>query len=959
MSHSSVHSQPYGDQNYHSPQRISGQQQQQHHSIDRHDRVLFQQQQQQQQQQEPRAAPRGTRRRDQSANASTGGDEAKVPSLDDYEAMLHQMTSPPLGPKIRNETNRTVEPSLDDFEAMLSQMTSPTATSKDSRSSASSANRRQDRESRDRAARPTRRQPRAQEQQQQQRSEQSQQRGLHPVNVHNTGATVEEKESFDQKKLRRRSSLPSKLMESPNLFASTKRLSSDHFSPGSPNIIVPIKENGTSAEQQQEQQKRYSWENESIAPRVDLLHSNNDNTRPDSLQRKNSWQDPDSEQMKQYVDPQVQQDISGPESYSPAPAIPTTTSGPPAINSATKPRKTKGSLAGSSPPQVRPITPNSRSRPSTPIGGIRPPPGPAPASVVTISSSQINGSPKLGKRSDSNGSNSGSLLQPSTLGSRARANSSASVNSLNGFMLDRVLTPPPPPTLPLPPPPPTSAHAVYQTPPTSQSIPVITGVGEPLQVIQGADGLPTPASSLSLSPELNATSSVANQTAHLARLKKRVSTLEKELANAEMELTNRIRDGSELLSKVERLTAERDSLETLRLELAEKNNEIAMLRSEQERSLNLRGLKDQDMNGALESMNQEIARLSGLQTTLEQELEEAKEEIQRLQELASNKDHENVREELEQQINTLLMEKVRYEEKQTAMEHEMESLQERLHQESAQYRTLQDSIQRQSSKMARLESQHANELQQLRMDHDDILEKTLQEHEGVMKELVNRHRADTDALVEHSQRQAQDSFRQERMEAEAREKVLRDRYDEKNVLYSQLEDEIFQLQNALEKAVKEKEALGRTNRSLERHISIQQLNEEENAYKLEVLQAENTRLRELLADLDIAAVTQKRIQRRKDQSEDGAENYEEEKEEETEEQRRLKAAEMFEEQQRKWNEQTQLMARKLARAEEEARKTAEQNESLRIALELAQSHSSRRPSTPTASSRVLSPPLSA
>ncbi|KAF9168391.1 hypothetical protein BGX21_008057 [Mortierella sp. AD011] len=903
MSQSSVNSQSYGDQAYHNQRRISGQQQHQH--------------------QESRSSHRAHRRRDPSA-----GDDPSLPTLDEYEAMLTEMTSPKLEPKGRGEASRPVERSLDDFEAMLQEMTSPTMGPKESRSAAaaaSSANRRQEREPREsrseRAARPTRR-PQPKPREERQYPDQQQQNESRPVEGNNTGASLEVEESFDQKKLRRRSSLPSKLKEAPNLFANAKRLSTDSpITPKSesPRILAPLKED---VDNFQQQKKRFSWENESIAPRVDLLEANK--VRPGSLQRKNSWQD-----LGDAPGHQMQHNTGPINSLVPEHAsITPVASEAPTINSTNKPKKANAVA----PPPGRPMTPNSRSRPSTPIGGIRPPPGPAPPSAT---GPPRTASPLPGKRSNSNNSNSGSMLQPPQ-GSRPRAGSSASVNSLNGFALDRALTPPPPPTQPLPSLPPPPSHPPYQTPPSSQSIPIISGVQPPQNALHG-DGqstLPTPAPSLPMSPELDAVSvsspAAANQAAHLARLKKRVSLLEKELANAEMEISTRIRDETELQSKVEKLTAERDSLENLRSEIAEKDLEISALKAEQE------------------------TRLTNSQAILEQELTEAREEIRQLRDLASDRDYERVREEMEHQVKTLLIENEQYKTNHAAMEREIETLQERLQQEAVQYHTLQDSVQRMSSKIARLESQHAGELQQLRMDHDEVLERTLQEHEGAMRDLMENHRTDTDSLLEHAQRQTEDSFRQERIEAEAREKVLRDKIEEQNSANYQFEEQIFQLQNALEEAMNEKSKLERTNRSLERHISMQHLQEQEKTYTIEELQAENANLREVLSDLDIAAATKGKIRMK----ETGAEGVSE-GEDEDEEQKQLNATETFKQQQRKWNEQTQLMARKLARAQEEARKTTEQNESLRIALQLAQSQPSKQQSSPTTSSRVLSPPLSA
>ncbi|KAF9433840.1 hypothetical protein BGZ76_008921 [Entomortierella beljakovae] len=975
--------QAYGNQNHPNHHRISHQErpdkvllhhQQQQLQLQQHQQQqqqLQQHQQHQQQQESSRASQRTHRRRDPSAGAGAGtgtGDETNIPSLDDYEAMLNKMTSPNLGPRGRSEPKRTTGPSFDDFEAMLNQMTSPNTAPKESRSAAGqSANRRQERELREprseRPARQTRRQ-------QPNPSEQEIQEESHPKVDQNIDIVPQSgEESFNQKKLRRRSSLPSKLKETPALFSNIKRLSSDHLSPLTPkfeppNLLIPPKESDNDGSQR----KRFSWENDSIAPRDDLLLAAAQ--RPISLQRKNSWQD-----MGSTPENDIQKQRSVSSSAIPATGI-------------SKTKKVKPDPTTAAFPQNgRPGTPNSRSRPITPSGGIRPPPGPAPASSSTVDPRAS--SPKLGKRSNSNGSNSGSMLQPGLQGSRPRTSSSASVSSMNGFALDRVNTPPPP-SSPLPPPPmkptPAPSQNHYQSPPSSQNISIVSGSGSaiglgidenhrgllgnsdsgvllPQVILYGENqaNLPTPASSLPMSPEPNAVaispSAAANQAAHMARLKKRVSLLEKELANAEMQLSTRMRDGSELQTKVEQLTAERNSLVSLRLELEEKDKEIQRLRVENESHNIGRGDKEEVPSFSNEDMSR-----------LEQELNEARNEIQRLKDMVSEKDleksemeynQERIREEMEQQIRTLLEEKSQSEEARISMESELETLQERLQHEAIQYHTLQDSVQRLGSKMARLDSQHANDLQQLRMEHDDVLGRTIQEHDHHVKNLEERHKADTDALIEHARRQVQDTFSNDLAEADAREKVLRARIEEQEDLHDQFEEELFHQKQAQEATLVEKDHLVRVNRSLERHLEMQNLQEQENIYKLEELQKENTNLRKVLADLDIAAAAKRRIRRRKDESDDNESEAMEDDDDESEELQRRNAAQMFEEQQRKWDEQLQLMSRKLARSEEESRKTTEQNESLRVALEMIQAQSSKQSSTPNRSSSVLSPPLSA
>ncbi|KAG0007011.1 hypothetical protein BGZ65_012656 [Modicella reniformis] len=354
-----------------------------------------------------------------------------------------------------------------------------------------------------------------------------------------------------------------------------------------------------------------------------------------------------------------------------------------------------------------------------------------------------------------------------------------------------------------------------------------------------------------------------------------------------------------------------------------------------------------------------------LRAGLERELASAREEIQRLQGVTEKKEQDDAKQarqeleskieeltrenqaqgqaymELEQEVHNLRADKVHHEESCAKMELELKVVNARSEQEAAQYRTLQDSIQRMSSKMTRLESQH----------------------ETAVGELMEHHKTESEALVENIKKETEASFREERAELDVREKVLRDRILAQSSRNDQLEEDIFRLQKELEASNKEKEVLARTNRSLERHLSMQNLQEQENLYRKEELELDNARLRELLSDLDTAAA--KRLSR---DNEDVN--------------RELQAAEMFEQQHRKWVEQAELMTQKLVRIEEEARKTMEQNEELKVALELARSSkessressrelsrpssrqssrqsSSLRSSTQSLISRVLSPPLSA
>lgn len=473
--------------------------------------------------------------------------------------------------------------------------------------------------------------------------------------------------------------------------------------------------------------------------------------------------------------------------------------------------------------------------------------------------------------------------------------------------------------------------------------------------------------------------------------------------------------------------AEQVEAERFRGLIREKEEEIMRIRDEQEEIQTAR-------HGAHDSENSmlglEISKLAAVRAQLEADLREAQEEVKRLAGLVEEKDrlsieerqaretvegkiqaleqsnrqsiedqrqsHEITLAELDAQIQELANDKNKLEETTRQMERELVAFEARSQQEEAQYRNLQDSIQRLSSKMSKMETQHAEEVEQLQRNHEELMDQISLEHADALAHLshqhqveleteleqlrvtsemdLHRHRHEFETQFAETQSQLRGQFTQDRQEMEARERVLRDRIDAQSDRNDQLEEELFQLQRAQDAVVKEKDILARTNRSLERHVSMQHLQQQENVFKMEELERENARLKEILADLDIAAALAARQNHGTEEDSPAI--------------KEATMAEMFAEQQRRWTEQVEQMARKVARAEEEARRVAEQNVDLKVALDLAtQAHSAAagvteqqppkllssalspalapmsRPSTPppsiNQSNGVMSPPLSA
>ncbi|KAF9326578.1 hypothetical protein BG006_010018, partial [Podila minutissima] len=862
-----------------------------------------------------------------------------------------------------------------------------------------------------------------------------------------------EAERIRQRKLRRRSSLPSSLpssLQAPSKLLPPKRRSSGHLSPKDVMHvpILPINENSSFStamlpESKQtlsnpdddlppRSRKRYSWEDENVAAREDLLTVSPPNTC--NVQNSgNSWQDglsPVQESFKeepQMSSTRIKKSVSIED-------FQLSTQTPPQ----TAPKAAEQPYAPA--PPSRSMTPTqSRSRSITPVPGIRPPPGPAPSSPPL---GRKISPPSGGKRGVRSGSNASATLQPSFAHTRPRAGSAASMSSMNSFTLDGILTPPPP-SSPLPSLPPTAGPLpVSSSPKIGLGISRIrksSGASRELlptpQLVLESTSLPISSSSMPNSSEIShATASSLPQSSTgeytpIVRLKKRVSMLEKELANTEIELSSRIRDGSELQFKVEQLTIERDTLhsrmrllevhvnesakrnererqresieldrvslqlqhdqqlqeavkqiqdekevlfealmerqdrsrmemsaqmETLRRQLADKEQDINRLKSAQQDQM------DQEMSGSgfLNSPThqaQEIARLQTLQATLEQELTSARNEIHRLQSLVADQKQslskdQRAREELEVKIEALMLvsedheqakrdkaefeqlrqetmqlraDKAAQEERFVELQRDLEASTSRSQQEEAQYRTLQDTVQRLSSKVTRMEGQHASELEQVQRDHDEVMERVVHEHAQALTEISEQAHSESRSQQSQIHERLEAQFAKEIKELHAREHVLRERLSEQSQRNDQLEAQLFLLEKAQAAHDTEKETMARTNRSLERHLSMQHLQEQENVYKMEELERENAKLRAVLAELDMAAY-QSRRQEEQDDEDDS----------------RATMVAMYETQQRRWAEQTQLMERKMAKAEEEARAMMEQNMQLKVELEMAQSESS-------------------
>ncbi|KAG0378416.1 hypothetical protein BGX24_003909 [Mortierella sp. AD032] len=531
-----------------------------------------------------------------------------------------------------------------------------------------------------------------------------------------------------------------------------------------------------------------------------------------------------------------------------------------------------------------------KSRPTTPVSGIRPPPGPAPpppmmsAPIPGIGAypsppaSAIPGAPRKGTRDPTRRAKpsppvSTNIMPPTT--PRLRTGSIA--------MIDGVLNQAPP-TLPLPslPPPPPPSMAGLRSSAASVSSDTAaqrrrkpSGGRDLVQpsaqlladyTFGGQDSLPTPAPSLPMTPEMGSSPQMLEK--------------EKELVNA------------------------KDEIQRLQTLLA---------------------VQDKDAAAALESRQELETKLEAIM--VKKLLQEEGDDAQHTSGSASSFISTETTSELQ--------------ESNAALQQELEIFTERLQQEEAQYRTLQDTVQRLTVKIARLENQHAAEVEQIQQDHEEFLEKVVQDHADKLTDLTEQSKADSEQLLlrvrqEQQEQQSNNAQRQgdaaekelakEQATFRAREKVLLTRLDEQSDRNHELETRIFELERKQGEHDYEMDTWIKTNKSLERQLAIEQLQQQESRYQMEKVEQENRRLRAILADLDLAARLATAA---------NSDNESDEEDRKEEEREQVKSA--YERQREKWTRETQLLERKMAKAEEEATAIMEKNMELMVALEMTQS----------------------
>ncbi|KAF9303900.1 hypothetical protein BGZ74_002819 [Mortierella antarctica] len=395
-------------------------------------------------------------------------------------------------------------------------------------------------------------------------------------------------------------------------------------------------------------------------------------------------------------------------------------------------------------------------------------------------------------------------------------------------------------------------------------------------------------------------------------------------------------------------------MEAMRMQLIEKEETITRLVMEQQEQAHHSQSNSSRQAASGSTLEGEVSRLEELRLKLERDLREAKSEIRLLQIRVTDQEQtlaqdQALREELEakmevlklskedqsspagamgdtqndtqnaleQEVERLQAEKSNQQEAFSALQKELEAFSARSQQEEAQYRTLQDTVQRLTLKLSKLENQHSNEIQQIQQDHEDLLEKVVHKHANTLTEMSEQSKADFETqLLRWREDQVKGSAK-DKQEAAAREQVLHARLEEHSARNDRLETRVFELEQAQAQHDVEMDTWINTNKSLERQLAIEQLQQQENIHRMEQMQKENKRLLAILSGLDIAVVLE------------ASHGGDTEKEVES-------GKSQYEQQRRKWQDHTQLLERKMARAEEEATVIMQKNMDLMVALEMAQ-----------------------
>ncbi|KAG0204320.1 hypothetical protein BGX28_003715 [Mortierella sp. GBA30] len=387
-----------------------------------------------------------------------------------------------------------------------------------------------------------------------------------------------------------------------------------------------------------------------------------------------------------------------------------------------------------------------------------------------------------------------------------------------------------------------------------------------------------------------------------------------------------------LLSTLNSRTGMAAELEAVKRQLVEKEDIITRLTMEHQKQRQQQ--QEQQVQNSrvvadeVSSSKQEISNLEDVRSKLEKELASAVSEIQRLRQMREDQEHDqrNIRQELIILRTECATEREAY----SVLEQELEAFKARSQEEQEVHsRDLQETVQRFTYQISQLEDQHSSEMQKLQRDHDELLEAMVLKHANALTDLSEQAKTDYESRLSR-----------ENLESVSREKVLKTRLEEQSAKNHCLEERLFKLEKGQEAHEEEKDAWRETNKSLERQLAMENLQQQENMYRIEKVEKENRRLRHILTDLDLAA----RLSSHSEGEECGSteprlngENNSDNDNDNDNDNDQKKMVALYESQRQKWIEQTKLLERKMAKSEEEATAIMQKNMELMVALEMAQS----------------------
>ena len=262
---------------------------------------------------------------------------------------------------------------------------------------------------------------------------------------------------------------------------------------------------------------------------------------------------------------------------------------------------------------------------------------------------------------------------------------------------------------------------------------------------------------------------------------------------------------------------------------------------------------------------------------------------------------------------------------------------------------LQATIERLTTQISELEEQHSSEMGRLQQDHEELLETVVLKHASALTDLSEQAKTDYEQRWALQREELERQFRQDHQELLSRERVLQARWEEQSRKNQDLQERLFRLEQDRASYEEEKETWRQTNQSLERQLAMEHLQQQETMYRIETVEKENRRRREILAELNLAAVQDRIALSGGGDHEAGSSGetldpqgvekntLNDNNDNDQGRPSRTEIVALYESQRQRWKDQTLLLERKMAKSEEEATAIMQKNMELMVALEMAQS----------------------